>query len=81
MKLREILIAEQILEVIGEEIQKIKDLPDRDIGAIGRLEKLTKSYSVMMANAREMQKSGIYGSLSNEEIGTEDEGDIDAEDM
>lgn len=82
-KLTDFLIADDILEIIHQEVQTIKQNPDRSPADIVKLEKLSKSYQIIMASNREAFKSGILGSLSPEELDetpddTYDEGD-DAE--
>ena len=68
MKLSDLLITDEILAIIAEEVTIIKNSTDRDASAIIKLEKLARTYSVIMANSREVVKSGILGKLSDAEL-------------
>ena len=68
MKLRDVEIAENIMDVIEEEVDRIKQNPNREVGDIVLLERLSKTYSVIMASNRELLKSGALGKLSSQEL-------------
>ena len=67
MKLRDIQIAEDIMSIIEEEVMRIKQNPDRETGDVILLERLSKTYSTIMASNRELIKSGALGTLKLEE--------------
>jgi hypothetical protein len=68
MKLRDVEIAESIMDIVEEEVNKIKENPDRETGDMIILEKVSKIYSVIMASNRELLKSGALGKLSSQEL-------------
>lgn len=82
MKLRDVQIAEDIMAVIEEEVNRIKENPSRETGDIILLERLSKTYSVIMASNRELVKSGMLGNLklgqSDDGSDTEDDAEDDA---
>ncbi len=63
MKFRDLEIADDILKIVDEEVTAIKNATSREIADIVRLEKVSKIYTTLMANQREVLKSGILGSL------------------
>jgi hypothetical protein len=73
MKLRDVQIAEDIMSVIEQEVTRIKENPSRETGDIILLERLSKTYSTIMASNRELVKSGMLGSLKLDE--SDDTGD------
>lgn len=80
MKMKDIEVAETILNIVHEEVEAIKNSTDRDASAIIKLEKLSKVYATIMASNRELMKSGVLGSISSDELGvglddTSDEGE------
>lgn len=68
MKLRDVEIAENIMDIIEEEVDRIKQNPNREVGDVVLLERLSKTYSVIMASNRELLKSGALGKLSSQEL-------------
>lgn len=82
MKLRDVQIAEDIMSIIEEEVTRIKQNPDRETGDVILLERLSKTYSVIMASNRELVKSGMLGNLkldqSDDGSDTEDDAKDDA---
>lgn len=80
MKLADILIAEDIMTIIAEEITLIKKNPQREAGDLIKLEKLTKSFSVITATVREMVKSGVLGQLTSDELDKKLDDGADEED-
>ena len=79
MKMKDIEVAETILNIVFEEVEAIKNSTDRDASAIIKLEKLSKVYSTIMASNRELMKSGLLGQIASEELGVglDDSGDED----
>jgi len=77
MKLRDVQIAEDIMSVIEQEVIRIKQNPNRETGDIILLERLSKTYSTIMASNRELVKSGMLGKLSLDE--GDDSGDTEDE--
>ena len=73
MKFRDVQIAEDIMSVIEQEVTRIKENPSRETGDIILLERLSKTYSVIMASNRELVKSGMLGNLKLDE--SDDAGD------
>jgi hypothetical protein len=73
MKLRDVQIAEDIMSVIEQEVTRIKENPSRETGDIILLERLSKTYSTIMASNRELVKSGMLGNLKLDE--SDDAGD------
>lgn len=67
--MRDIQIAEDIMQIIEEEILRIKQNPNREAGDIVLMEKLSKTYSVIMASNREVFKSGMLGGLELDDLG------------
>lgn len=67
-KLKDFQIADNILDIIYDEIQMIKRNPDRSPADIVKLEKLSKAYQIIMASNREALKSGMLGGLTPEEL-------------
>jgi hypothetical protein len=81
MKLRDVEIAENIMDIIEEEVDRIKQNPNREVGDVVLLERLSKTYSVIMASNRELLKSGALGKLSSQELDKKlDDGGDDDED-
>lgn len=82
MKLRDVQIAEDIMSIIEEEVTRIKQNPDRETGDVILLERLSKTYSTIMASNRELVKSGMLGNLklsqSDDSSDTEDDAEDDA---
>lgn len=82
MKLRDVQIAEDIMSIIEEEVTRIKQNPDRETGDVILLERLSKTYSTIMASNRELVKSGMLGNLklgqSDDGSDTEDDAEDDA---
>ena len=73
MKLNDLLIADEILEIVSEEVNAIKNAAPREAADIIKLEKISKVYSTIMAHQREVLKSGVLGSLKLDE--SDDAGD------
>jgi hypothetical protein len=80
MKLRDVQIAEDIMSVIEQEVTRIKENPSRETGDIILLERLSKTYSVIMASNRELVKSGMLGNLKLDESDDTSDSENDAED-
>ena len=80
MKLRDVQIAEDIMSIIEEEVTRIKQNPDRETGDVILLERLSKTYSTIMASNRELVKSGMLGNLKLEERDNSSDAEDDAED-
>lgn len=80
MKMKDIEVAETILNIVFEEVEAIKNSTDRDASAIIKLEKLSKVYSTIMASNRELMKSGLLGQIASEELGVDIDGDEDSDD-
>lgn len=81
MKMKDIEVAETILNIVFEEVEAIKNSTDRDASAIIKLEKLSKVYSTIMASNRELMKSGLLGQIASEELGVDIDGDEDSDDV
>jgi hypothetical protein len=81
VKLKDIQVADDILDIINEEVQLIKKEKAREPSDIVRLVSLAKTYQIIMASNREMFKSGLLGNLSDKEL-LDSDGDTyeDAED-
>ena len=80
MKLRDVQIAEDIMSVIEQEVTRIKENPSRETGDIILLERLSKTYSVIMASNRELVKSGMLGNLKLDESDDASDSENDSED-
>jgi len=81
MNLRDLEIADDILKIVDEEVTAIKNATSREVADIIRLEKISKIYTTLMANQREVLKSGVLGSLKLDESddagGSEDDSEDD----
>lgn len=81
MNLRDLEIADDILKIVDEEVTAIKNATSREVADIIRLEKISKIYTTLMANQREVLRSGVLGKLSLKELDKElDDGSDDDED-
>lgn len=69
MKLLDIQVSDDILQIVNEEVTRIKaagaNRTERDALI---LEKMTKIYSLIQANVRENVKAGMFGSMSDEDL-------------
>lgn len=84
VKLRDFIIADDILEIIEREVSKIKMLAEPDERDIARLEKLAKTYTTVMSSTRENYKQGLFGKLDAKELdkavdGADEAGETDDE--
>lgn len=68
VKLRDFIIADDILEIIEREVSKIKGVASPDERDIARLEKLAKTYTTVMSSTRENYKQGLFGKLDAKEL-------------
>lgn len=68
MLLKDLEIADIILEIVSDEVAAIKNTQPREPSDIVKLEKIAKIYATLMANQREVLKSGILGKLSSKEL-------------
>jgi len=80
MKLNDLLIADEILEIVSEEVNAIKNAAPREAADIIKLEKISKVYSTIMAHQREVLKSGVLGSLKLDESDDARDSEDDPED-
>jgi hypothetical protein len=80
MKLNDLLIADEILEIVSEEVNAIKNAAPREAADIIKLEKISKVYSTIMAHQREVLKSGVLGSLKLDESDDTGDSENDSED-
>jgi len=80
MKLNDLLIADEILEIVSEEVDAIKNAAPREAADIIKLEKISKVYSTIMAHQREVLKSGVLGSLKLDESDDAGDSEDDPED-
>lgn len=69
MKLLDIQVSDDILQIVNEEVTRIKEAganrTERDALI---LEKMTKIYSLIQANVRENVKAGMFGNMSDEDL-------------
>ena len=68
MKLRDLEIADDILKIVDDEITAIKNTSNREASDIIKLEKITKVYVALMANSREVLRSGVLGKIDLKEL-------------
>lgn len=69
----ELQIAEDIKEIVKREVLKLKNSPPGlDKESLMALEKVTKAYTMLMADLRENVKQGIFGKLDEEQLGSLD---------
>jgi hypothetical protein len=80
MNLRDLEIADDILKIVDEEVTAIKNATSREVADIIRLEKISKIYTTLMANQREVLKSGVLGSLKLDESDNGGDSEDDTED-
>ena len=80
MNLRDLEIADDILKIVDEEVTAIKNATSREVADIIRLEKISKIYTTLMANQREVLKSGVLGSLKLDEGDDAGDSEDDTED-
>ena len=80
MKIKDVLIAEDILEIVAHEVSVIKNTPNREIGDVVKLERLSKVFSVISAATRELVKSGMLGNLKLDESDDTSDSEDDTED-
>ncbi len=78
MKLKEIMIADDIMEIVADLVAEIK-AGSRDVAELMKLEKCAKVYATIMASNRENLKAGLLGNLSDEELSNSGGGDEDSE--
>lgn len=71
VKIRDFVVAENIMTIVDREVSRILSLVDPDDRDIARLERMAKTYSVLMASTRENIKHGLYGNLSGADLGDE----------
>jgi hypothetical protein len=78
MKLNDLLIADEILEIVSEEVNAIKNAAPREAADIIKLEKISKVYSTIMAHQREVLRSGVLGQINlGKDIDVDEEQDDD----
>lgn len=69
MKLLDIQVSDDILQIVNEEVTRIKaagtNRTERDALI---LEKMTKIFSLIQANVRENMKAGMFGSMSDSDL-------------
>lgn len=75
IKIKDFQIADDILDIIYEEVQQLKVTKERGPSEIVRLSNLAKAYQIIMASTRENIRSGLLGKLSDEELTEEEEND------
>lgn len=84
VKIKDLQISDDALDVVYREVRRIAALQAPDEREIAKLEKLVKTYAVLMASMRENIKQGIFGKLSAEEldqaVDSADDGDETADD-
>lgn len=68
VKIKDLEVADDAMSIVHQEVRRIASLTDRDEREIAKLEKLVKTYAVLMASFRENLKNGIFGKLSAEEL-------------
>jgi hypothetical protein len=68
MKIRELMMADDIMLIVGQEVERIKVNPDRDERDLMKLEKLARVYTIMMASTRENLKQGVFGKIDDAEL-------------
>lgn len=61
-------IAEDIKSILRTEVNKIKGKEEVQGNDIVILEKLTKIYSIIMADHRENVKHGVYGDMEDDKL-------------
>lgn len=64
----ELNIAEDLKELVKREVEKLKAKKDLDKSDFMALEKITRSYALLMSDLRESVKAGLFGDLSDEEL-------------
>lgn len=79
MNLKDLEIADIILGIVSEEVTAIKNATSREVADIIRLEKISKIYTTLMANQREVLRSGVLGSLKELDKDFDDGGDDEDE--
>jgi len=80
MQFRDVQIAEDIMQIIAEEVALIKKSHNREVGDIVKIERLSKTYSVIMASNRELFKSGMLGNMDLSELDEKLDNAADEED-
>lgn len=68
VKLRDFVIADDLLEIIEREVTRIKSLPVIDEREIAKMEKIAKTYAILMSSTRENMKQGLFGKLDAQEL-------------
>lgn len=68
VKLKDLEVADMILDIIFEEVAALKVSKDRSPAEIIKLEKIAKTYQIIMASTRENIRSGLFGNLTNEDL-------------
>lgn len=64
----ELQIAEDIKEIVKREVLKLKNSPELDKTSLMALEKVTKAYTMLMADLRENVKAGLFGKLDDAQL-------------
>jgi hypothetical protein len=64
--LLELRIAEDIKRLVEQEVKRLVVKPELDKGDFAILEKLAKTYSMMMADFRESLKAGLFGQMGEQ---------------
>lgn len=83
MKLLDMQVSDDILQIVNEEVTRIKaagaNRTERDALI---LEKMTKIFSMIQANTRESMKAGAFGNMSDADLDQAEslESTIDSED-
>lgn len=69
MKLLDLRIHDDILEIVDEEVTRIRAAGDERTQAdMLVLEKATKIFTMLQANLREAMKAGSFGNMSDDEL-------------
>ena len=61
-------ISDDILQIVNEEVTRIKLSTDRTDRDMLTLEKATKIFSMLQANTREAVKAGMFADLKDSEL-------------
>jgi hypothetical protein len=69
MKLLDMQIADDILDIVNEEVTRIKNAGvERNERDMLILEKVTKVFSMISANTREALKAGTFGDIPDKDL-------------
>lgn len=64
----ELSIAEDLKGLVKREVQRLKVKPELDKADFMALEKITRSYTLLMSDFRESVKANIFSDLSDEAL-------------